>query len=319
LQYRDCLRPIPKNPFAVIILSGLLLSIFLEIVNASIFIPIFGIVLSVLGLEIGSDYFVEQSISAGSKFKIPEKYVGTLILSIGASIDELFLSLTAAVEKFGEISVGNIQGSNIFTFLMFVILAPFVLRKVKGKFSTETVILITIYIAFSLLAFVAVPSFYVGIALLAVFVLYVFKIRSHNETTLPQKPSIITFSWLFLALGIILLFLSSYELVRVVNILSGYLHLSLFASGFIFAGLVGSIPEIFIFSSALRKKKGDIGAGVVYGSTIYKVTLVLGLSMTVTTVAMRPALLTYFLMIGLLALGTLVLIVFQEKGKSAIS
>ena len=152
------MRYLSRNSYAILILVGLLLIFYFEISLESLWITSLGIVLSLLGLEIGSDFFVEQSISAGTKFNLSGRVVGSVILSIGASIDELFLSLTAALEKLGEISIGNIQGSNLFTFVIFLLLAPLALRSNTSKFHIETILLVVAYLILSFLAYTEIAS-----------------------------------------------------------------------------------------------------------------------------------------------------------------
>jgi cation:H+ antiporter len=311
------LRYLSRNSYAILILVGLLLIFYFEISLESLWITSLGIVLSLLGLEIGSDFFVEQSISAGTKFNLSGRVVGSVILSIGASIDELFLSLTAAFEKLGEISIGNIQGSNLFTFVIFLLLAPLALRSNTSKFHIETILLVVAYLILSFLAYTEIASVYVGIALLSIFAIYLFAMRSGKASKPSAEVAVFRFSWIYLFFGIFLLFLSSYELVRVVDSLAAYLNLSLFTSGFIFAGLTGSVPEIFIFASAMRKKRGEISTGVIFGSTIYKVCLVLGLSMMITTIALKPAILTYYAMIVLLVISVPVILLSRKSERPA--
>lgn len=313
------MKYLSRNSYAILILAGLLLIIYFEFSLKSLLITILGIILSLLGLEVGSDFFVEQSISAGAKFNLSGKVVGSVILSIGASIDELFLSLTAAFEKLGEISIGNIQGSNLFTFVVFLLLAPLALKNAPSKFRVETILLVVAYLILSIFAYTEIASVYVGIALLSIFAIYLYAMGTGNASKPSPEIAVFRFSWIYLLLGIFLLFLSSYELVRVVDNLAAYLHLSLFTSGFIFAGITGSVPEIFIFTSALRKRRDEISTGVIFGSTIYKVCLVLGLSMIITTIALKPAILTYYAMIALLAISVPVLLLSRNGERPAFS
>lgn len=313
------MRYLSRNTYAILILAGLLLIFYFEISRESILITGLGIILSLLGLEVGSDFFVEQSISAGTKFNLSGRVVGSVILSVGASIDELFLSLTAAFEKLGEISIGNIQGSNLFTFVVFLLLAPLALKNSHSKFRIETVLLVAVYLILSVFAYTQIASAYVGIALLSIFAIYIFAVRSGKVPKPSAEIAVFSFSWIYLFFGIFLLFLSSYELVRVVDSLAAYLNLSLFTSGFIFAGVTGSVPEIFIFASAMRKKRGEISTGVIFGSTLYKVCLVLGLSMLITTIALKPAILTYYAMIALLAISVPVIMLSRNRDSPALS
>lgn len=301
-----------RSGYALLIFSGILILTITEFYYNSIEITIAGLIFSVLGLETGSGIFVDQAVAFGRRFRISGKMVGLIVLSFGASIDELFLSLTAAFEKFGEISVGNIQGSNIITFIVFLVLAPYILRKKGERFITETLMLAVIYSFLVLFTFVFVGSLYVGLVLLSLFAIYVV-VSSKDEPRSTPKVDESHFSPLLMIWGFTFLLLASIELVKVVNSFSGYLDLSLFSSGFIFAGVTGSIPELFILGNALRRKESDMSIGVVYGSTLFKATLVLGLSMTITYVSLDPALYTYYAMLVMLGIATAMILLFRYR------
>ena len=70
-----------------------------------------------VALSIGAWLFVKSAVWIADEFKIPKMVVGLTIVAVGTSLPELATSLVAAFRKNGEISVGNIIGSNIFNIL----------------------------------------------------------------------------------------------------------------------------------------------------------------------------------------------------------
>ncbi len=78
-------------------------------------------VLLVLGgsiaLSFGAWLFVKSAVWIADEFEIPKMIIGLTIIAVGTSLPELATSLVAALRKQGEISVGNIIGSNIFNIL----------------------------------------------------------------------------------------------------------------------------------------------------------------------------------------------------------
>jgi cation:H+ antiporter len=299
------------------IFTGIIILILIDFYSDFILFSAIGLLISVLGLWIGSDFFVDQAVFFGERFSISGKMVGLVILSLAASIDELVLSLTAAFERYGEISIGNVQGSNIITFFVFLAISPFILKRRYEHFTKETLMLSLVYLALIYFTFTKLASFYVGAILVAVFIIYLAVARTGaprsniNEITGHFSLPRATF-------GFALLFFASYELVKVVTAFSSFLDLSLFTSGFIFAGVSGSLPELFILASAIGKRQRDMSIGVVYGSTLFKVSLVLGLSMLVTYVDLGPALYTYFIMLILILAGSLLIIRYPvEKNRQS--
>lgn len=76
-------------------------------------ISITRLVISIVSLAFGSEFFINGSVGIFSKF-ISEHIIGVIIVAVGTSIPELVTSIIAASKKEADISVGNIIGSNIF-------------------------------------------------------------------------------------------------------------------------------------------------------------------------------------------------------------
>ncbi|MEE2876987.1 MAG: calcium/sodium antiporter [Candidatus Neomarinimicrobiota bacterium] len=78
------------------------------------------LVFGILGLYFGSNIFVEGAISLARSFGIAELVIGMTIVAYGTSLPELATSLVAASRKEGDISLGNIIGSNLFNIMCVV-------------------------------------------------------------------------------------------------------------------------------------------------------------------------------------------------------
>ncbi len=70
-----------------------------------------------IALSLGAWLFVKSAVWIAEEFDIPKMVIGLTIVAIGTSLPELATSLVAAFRKHGEISVGNIIGSNVFNIL----------------------------------------------------------------------------------------------------------------------------------------------------------------------------------------------------------
>ncbi len=66
------------------------------------------------GLWVGALWVVEGSISIARKIGISELVIGLTVVSLGTSSPEFAVSVLAALKGHGNISVGNVVGSNIF-------------------------------------------------------------------------------------------------------------------------------------------------------------------------------------------------------------
>ncbi|NQV15729.1 calcium/sodium antiporter [bacterium] len=75
------------------------------------------VVVGSVALSFGAWLFVKSAVWIADEFNISKMVIGLTIVAVGTSLPELATSLVAAFRKHGEISVGNIIGSNIFNIL----------------------------------------------------------------------------------------------------------------------------------------------------------------------------------------------------------
>ena len=85
----------------------------------------------------GADLFVDGSSSVAKLFKIPAVIIGLTIVSIGTSLPEAAVSISASLKGSYDLSIANVVGSNIFNLLSVVgvsaFICPFVVDRVIMK------------------------------------------------------------------------------------------------------------------------------------------------------------------------------------------
>ena len=59
----------------------------------------------------GGDWFVDSAVGIAKRFRVPEIIIGTTVVSIGTTLPEVMVSVTAAVNNNGAIAYGNAIGS----------------------------------------------------------------------------------------------------------------------------------------------------------------------------------------------------------------
>jgi len=98
-------------------------------------------------LLLGAYLVVESSLDMAEQTRASELYIGATIVAFGSIISEFAVSLTAAIRKQGEISIGNILGDNIFTIFIVLglarIIKPFSIAPKEVSFSLLPIIFIT--------------------------------------------------------------------------------------------------------------------------------------------------------------------------------
>lgn len=88
--------------------------------TGSIFKNILLVVIGIVGLKVGGDLTVDNSVLIAQTLGLSEKVIGLTILAIGTSLPELVTSVMAALKGNDDIAIGNIIGSNIFNMLMII-------------------------------------------------------------------------------------------------------------------------------------------------------------------------------------------------------
>ena len=71
------------------------------------------VVLSLVAIVFGAEYLVSGAMWLAGLLNISSGLIGLSIVAIGTSLPELSVSITAAIKKYGDLSIGNIIGSNI--------------------------------------------------------------------------------------------------------------------------------------------------------------------------------------------------------------
>jgi cation:H+ antiporter len=235
------------------------------------------IIASAYGLYLGSDIIVDQSGNISSRLGLSRKKEGFLVLSIAAIADELFLTIIAASLGFGDISFGAVQGSNDFTLASVIIIVPLLaittkldsFRKDIGFLFLSSFIVLVLSYVYGFIPVYIAPIF------IAVFLVYLaFAASSESQASESMESG--KFSFSSFIISILLLFISSFSLVVYADYISGFFNISGFLGGFLLTGITGSIPEIMIIFITARKSKIVLSMAVLIGSTIYKLTLVLG-------------------------------------------
>ncbi len=88
-----------------------------ETIHHSVLSNIGLLAVGVTVLSGGAWLFVQSGQWFAYRFGVPELVIGMTVMAVGTSLPELATSLVAAIKKQGEISIGNIIGSNIFNIL----------------------------------------------------------------------------------------------------------------------------------------------------------------------------------------------------------
>lgn len=268
------------------------------------------LVIGILLLIKGSDFFVDAGSEIGNILKINELLLGVTIVSFGTSLPEFIVALTSAQSGSTEIALGNILGTNLFNTC--VILAIIAIVK-PIRFTKETVrkdmymSVLTSFILMILMADKIIDGDSINIlsrtdglvlvALFAVFIYYtlysltdLWKERKNKNEELKLKLKDIdslTKNILLMILGIVMVFAGANASVDAVEKIAVILGISETFIAILVVAIGTSLPEIFTSIAALKKGKQDIAVGNLIGSNMFNILFVLGTAVTISPIKLK--------------------------------
>ena len=258
---------------------------------------IWNIILLIIGMVLmikGADEFVEGASTLAKKLRIPSLVIGLTLVSIGTSMPEMSVSITASIKGNNDISFGNIIGSNIFNTFFVIgsasIFTPLLIDKNMKKFDLP--ILMLIYGVLALFSFVITPEAiqtWEAIIIFSLTFIYtaflIFRSRKEikeERVDLNELAEIKTSSNLFLLLcGLAGVVGGGTLVVDNAAIIAKSLGMSELLVGLTVVAIGTSLPELVTSIVAAKKGENDIAVGNAIGSCLFNVVLILGLSATI--------------------------------------
>lgn len=286
----------------------------------------------------GADIFVDGASAIAKKFGIPAVIVGLTIVSIGTSAPELAVSIIASLKGANEITMGNILGSNIFNTLMVLgvtsIIMPIVIK--KSTISKDFIMSVMVSILLLVLTFGNVLfggnskiSRLSGIILLVLCIVYILSLiiaakkSSEIDENIKNEESeeeIKLFTCVIkILLGIIGVVIGGQMVVDSATNIATAFGMSEKLIGLTIVAVGTSLPELVTSMIAAIKGENDIALGNVFGSNIFNILLILGVSATISPISVSAQLGIdlIFLIVVTVILGAFMFI--DKNGKSKLS
>ena len=254
------------------------------------------IVLGVVMVLWGADRLTEGASALARRMRVPEIVIGLTIVAAGTSAPELFVSLVSALKDTPDMAVGNVVGSNIFNTLLIVgcaaMVAPMVIAPSTVKkdmpFAVGASMLLPAVILMG--NDVSRSDGFVMLAFFALFMVYTFRValqKGNGENASVVAPVNVWKSLLYVVAGLGGLIIgsnlfvdSASDVARQLDISEGVIGLTIVAGG-------TSLPELATSVVAARKGQSAIAIGNVIGSNVFNILLILGLTATVSPMAVQ--------------------------------
>lgn len=255
----------------------------MEIFLSSLYL-IIGLVLLVLG----GDWFVKSSIQIAKRTKIPQAIIGATIVSIATTLPELLVTILSSANGSFGLAVGNSIGSVIAnTGLVAGIALCFLKLKQDSKFMNMKFAALILICLFLLSVSINQNISWVEGMFLILIAIAFFALNVHDakksfgqfgpdeDDTKDMKTWQIALFFILGAAGIAggaeLLVLGGENLARLAGMSETFIGLTII-------GIGTSLPELVTTISSIRKKAGSIGIGNIVGANILNIGLLIGLA-----------------------------------------
>lgn len=246
----------------------------------------------------GGDWFVDSAVGIAKRFRVPEIIIGATVVSIGTTLPEVMVSVTAAVNHNGAIAYGNAIGSIICnTALIAALTVAIRPAPVNRKAIVTPVIFFFLAAAIYIVAAYVFGRFdrWLGFVMLAVFAVYmamtIYKGFKNPVAVKDEQASeesaggslikdivLLIVSAALIALGADMLEGSSVSLATMAGIPTEVVGVTIVA-------LCTSLPELVTAVSALLKGHGALSLGNIIGANIFNLVLVSGAAVTISPFA----------------------------------
>jgi len=229
-------------------------------------------IMAIAGLWFGSDKVIWGVKRIARKFGISELIIGLTIVSIGSSLPEIFVNISAGMRGVDDIGVGNIVGScfvQISFILALCVLVGGPMKSQKSKLKRDGAMVVGSIVLLFLLGLDGSIGTGEGLLLVLMYASYLYYLLVANRTKWKVKKSDahLMLSFVAFTFGVALVWISA-EVLLTVGIHAGR-ELGL-REGMIglLSGIGTSIPELSISMMALLRKSNGISLGNLLGSNI---------------------------------------------------
>lgn len=266
----------------------------------------------------GADFFVDGASSIAGKLKVPSLIIGLTVVSLGTSMPEAAVSISASLSGNNGISLGNVVGSNLFNLLVVVgvsaVLLPIATDRAILK--RDMPIAIGITAALCIMLMDGMMSRLDAVILLVLFAGYMGLLLWSALKNRTEEGEQKVMSWgksiLFAVVGAAAIIGGGQLVVENAKVIAANLGMGETLIGLTVVAFGTSLPELV--TSIVAAKKGDSGIamGNVVGSNIFNILFILGMAGAIMPMNADPV---FFIDTGILIAASLMMLLFAFTGK----
>ena len=265
-------------------------------------------------LYFGGNFLVTGSVHLARVLKISPFVIGATVIAFGTSAPELAVAILASLEGTPELAMGNVIGSNIanigLVLSLTALMAPLSIGPDRLKRESSPLLFASLLIV--LIAWNLEINRYEGFFMVCLLGLYIWRSFSHQEDFVEeQDDEIQIFARQSSALHILLIIMGLGFLIGGAEFLvaggvgiARTLGISEWFIGITIVAIGTSLPEIVSSMIAAKRGHGEMAIGNIFGSNIFNILMVLGLTAIIHPLhinePIQPDLLITIAIIGLL-------------------
>ena len=262
------------------------------------YLPLFHLALGLLLLYAGAEALVHGSAAFARRIGLSPLVIGLTVVAFGTSTPELAVSVKAALSGMGDITLGNVIGSNIANIALVIgaaaLVHPIEVHAQAVRWDIPVVIaasLLTLTFAWS-----GHLSRLEGGILLAGLIAYIVysvvlgrrerarQVAGEFQAEVPQELRSIVNELLLMAGGIALLVIGADRVVVGAVAIAGLFGVSKSVIALTIIAFGTSLPELATSVVAAYKKHSDIAIGNIIGSNIFNLLGILGIAALITPI-----------------------------------
>ena len=268
--------------------------------------PILSILLGIVGLAFlcyGADLLVKGGVRIAEALRIPSVIIGLTLVSSATSAPELVVSIQAALAGSGDISLGNVVGSNICNIGLILglaaVITPMKVNRGMLFFDTPVMIVTSVVLSAFVLMSQGMTRWQAGVLLLG-FAAYLWKqlhdaLRERSVSGVTAEASApcpadgdachaskrampLWGAVLLVVIGLAGLVLGAKLFVNGAIVVAKLCHVSDAVIGLTIVAVGTSLPELATSVVAAIRGEDDIAVGNVVGSNIFNILCILGIA-----------------------------------------
>ena len=246
------------------------------------------VLLSIIMLWKGADWLVDSAAEIAHSLKVSDLIIGLTVVAFGTSAPEFAVTISAALTKQTDISIGNVIGSNIFN-LGFILGGTAIIRPISTNekmFNRDGLFLliVTALIFFLFFGFNGWTSDdnYTRIeglllfSLLIGYITFLFIKKDPPEEIRLEKATVM--SYVFFFVGLILIVFGGHLMVTHASNIARFYGISDWVIAVTIVAAGTSAPEFATSIAAAIKGRHGIAIGNLIGSDLFNLLGVLGLA-----------------------------------------